>query len=445
MKHLHCLVFMVLLMRSACAQTGNDAELISALEIAARQELLEKWYPLAVDQEDGGYYSEISFDFRPGENQQKMIVTQARHIWTNAMAAMEYPGDTSYLSNARHGFLFLRDHMWDAENGGFIQLVSKKGAPISGESTGKTAYGNAFAIYGLATYYAASKDSEALELAKKTFSWLEEHSHDPVHKGYFQSLEKDGTPVIRTADFPSTSDTGYKDQNSAIHLLEALTSLYEVWRDPMVAERLHEMLLLIRDKITAPEGYLQLFFQPDWTPVSFKNTDPDTIRKHYYLDHVSFGHDVETAYLMLEASHILGGQEDAKTMEVGKKMVDHALVNGWDEHNGGFYDGGYYFEGDNKLTIVNDDKNWWSQAEGLNCLLLMSGYFPEDAMAYRKRFDTLWQYTKAHLMDPQNGGWYEWGSDGRPETVKGNKGHIWKASYHDYRALLNCRKMLEKG
>ncbi len=422
---------------------SSDSEYISELRTAANQKLLKKWYPLAVDKEDGGFYSEILFDFRLGENHQKMIVTQARHIWTNAVAAREYPEDASYLLNARHGFLFLRDHMWDSENGGFVQLVSKQGIAIPGETTDKTAYGNAFAIYGLAAYYASSGDTEALDLAKKTFSWLEEHSHDPVHKGYYQSLEKDGSPVIRTADYPSTSESGYKDQNSSIHLLEALTTLYEVWPDPLVAERLKEMLLLVRDTITTEQGYLQLFFEPDWTPVSFRNADRETIRKHYYMDHVSFGHDVETAYLMLEASHVLGGEEDKKTLETGKKMVDHALINGWDKAKGGFYDGGYYFKGDNRLTIVNDDKNWWSQAEGLNSLLMMSDHFPEDPMAYRKRFETLWKYTKAHLMDPQFGGWYEWGSDVRPETVKGNKGHIWKASYHDYRALLNCRKRLE--
>ena len=125
-------------------------------------------------------------------------------------------------------------------------------------------------------------------------------------------------------------------------------------------------------------------------------------------------------------------------------MVDHALNYGWDDKLGGFYDGGYYFNGDNKLTIVNSDKNWWSQAEGLNTLLLMSDYYPNDSNNYRKHFDTLWEYTQTYLMDPKFGGWYEWGLDGRPDSKTALKGHIWKAAYHDFRALSNCIIRLKK-
>ena len=70
--------------------TDNDA-LIAALETAAYEQLLDKWYPLAVDTVDGGFYSELTFDFKIGENQNKMIVTQARHVWTNAVASKYNP------------------------------------------------------------------------------------------------------------------------------------------------------------------------------------------------------------------------------------------------------------------------------------------------------------------------------------------------------------------
>jgi mannobiose 2-epimerase len=175
---------------------------------------------------------------------------------------------------------------------------------------------------------------------KKAFFWLEKNSHDPVYKGYYQHLKRDGSIVKRDAGTPSTTDLGYKDQNSSIHLLEAFTELYGVWPDTLVRERLQEMLYLVRDKITNPKGYLTLFFTPDWVPVSFRDSSEAVIIKHKYLDHVSFGHDIETAYLMLEASHALGVKNDAATLYAGKKMVDHALRNGWDNSLGGFYDEG---------------------------------------------------------------------------------------------------------
>lgn len=424
--------------------TSSNKILVAEFENAISQNLLNKWYPLAIDEEDGGFFSDITKDFSIGERQDKMIVTQARHIWTNAQAAELYAGNTDYKKYARHGFEFLRDHMWDKANGGFYNLVNKKGIPISNTDEPKTAYGNAFAIFGLSAYYHATKDPEALDYAKKTFYWLEANSHDKLYKGYFQSLNSDGSPVVRPDEIPSNSTVGYKDQNSSIHLLEAFTSLYEVWPDALLAERLEELLILIRDTITTEKGYMNLFFTKDWKPISFKDSSKAIIKKHYYLDHVSFGHDVETAYLLLEAAHVLGGQQNEITLKKGKRMVDHALANGWDEQTGGFYDGGYYFKGDAQIVIVNDHKNWWTQAEGLNSLLLFSQYFPEDPVGYRTYFDKLWVYTKTYLMDGEHGGWYEWGIDKRPDAKEGLKGHIWKAAYHNFRSLANCKYLLEK-
>ena len=442
--------FLLFLPLLACSQKEKtqvvNRNLILELETAANERLLDKWYPLILDTIHGGYYSNVTFDFNLGEEHNKMIVTQARHIWTNATAAINNPKkEKDYLSYAQHGFTFLRDHMWDDINGGFHNLVNKNGKPIIRTSEAKTAYGNSFAIYGLATYFKASKNMEALDLAKKTFHWLEKHSHDTIYKGYYQSLDLKGTPITRTLDFLSTSDVGYKDQNSSIHLLEALTSLYEVWPDEILQNRIKELLVLIRDTITSEKNYMNLFFEKDWTPISFKDTPRDTIQKHYYLDHISFGHDVETAYLMLEASHALDDWQFDETLEKGKKMVDHALKNGWDDKLGGFYDGGYYFNQMDSISIVNHNKNWWSQAEGLNSLLLMDSHVPTDSINYRAYFDKLWAYTKNYLRDADHGGWYEWGQDGRPETSKDLKGHIWKGAYHDYRALVNCKKILENN
>ncbi len=409
------------------------------MRYAAKQGLIEVYYPRDIDTAYGGYLSTFSYDFHPVGEQDKMIVTQARHTWSTAKAAMFYH-DTSYITMSRHGFLFLRDKMWDKEYGGFYNLVTRDGTP---KSTIKEAYGNAFAIYGLSAYYECSHDTAALNLAKKTFLWLENHSHDPKYKGYFQHLQRDGTPVKRGADVKSTSDLGYKDQNSSIHILEALTELYQVWKDPLVKERLQEMLTLIRETIVTPKGNLQLFFTPEWKPVSFRDSTEQSILQHRNLDHVSFGHDVETAYLMQEATEALGNTHDAKTLAIGKKMVDHALRVGWDNSLGGFYDEGYYFKDKPGLTIINKSKNWWAQAEGLNTLLIMAQLYPTDPVNYLKHFYKQWDYVQTYLIDHEHGDWYEEGLDNEPQRKTALKAHIWKGSYHNFRALMNCINRLD--
>ncbi|MBX3239366.1 MAG: AGE family epimerase/isomerase [Chitinophagaceae bacterium] len=419
-------------------------EIASAMEYAMKELQLDKWYPQSIDTVYGGFITAWTYDFKPADRQDKMIVTQARHTWVNAKAMELYPQTEHYRKGARHGFLFLKNVMWDSVYGGFHTLVDQKGTPKTNSLVQKEAYGNAFGIYALAAYYHATADPEALAFAQKAFLWLEEHSHDPVHKGYFQHMRRDGTPVKRTAETVSTSEVGYKDQNSSIHLLEAFTELYQVWKDPLVRERLNEMLLLVRDIITSPEGNLVLYFQPDWRPVSFRDTDKETILKHRRLDHVSFGHDVETAYLMLEASHVLGNKNDRITLNRGKQMTDHALKNGWDNAKGGFYDEGYYFKDAKNITIIKDTKNWWAQAEGLNTLLLLAGEFPADEMRYYDRFKQLWHYCNTYLIDHEYGDWYEGGLDKQPDIRRSLKGHIWKATYHTFRSLNNCIQILRK-
>ena len=124
-------------------------------------------------------------------------------------------------------------------------------------------------------------------------------------------------------------------------------------------------------------------------------------------------------------------------------MIDHALKNGWDEKTSGFYDEGYYFKDKPQITIIRDTKNWWAQAEGLNTLLLMADHFPNDPMRYFDRFKDLWKYINAYIIDHEHGDWYEEGLDKEPERKTALKGHIWKATYHQFRALANCVKGLK--
>jgi mannobiose 2-epimerase len=417
------------------------------MEKSFRNELLNVWYPISLDNADGGFLCDFNWDWKPQGRQNKMIVTQCRHIWTTSQAALFFKEDR-YRTYAEHGFRFLKNSMWDQTHGGFYMRRNRKGGPIGGAfEDGKSAYGNAFAIFSLASYFTMSGDSSALNLAKQTFLWLEKNSHDPLYKGYLDRMTREGAWFYKGGkglNAPDWVAARWKDQNSSIHLLEAFTALYQVWPDGLLRERLQELLLLIRDTITGKKGYLTLYLERDWTPVSFRDSS-DTVRKaNVNLDHVSFGHDVETAYLMLEASHVLGMESDRKTLSTAKHMVDHALENGWDDQNGGFYESGYYFAHRDSIAIISRAKVWWVQAEGLNALLLMAKTFPEEKK-YDRAFRKQWEYINAYLIDHDKGGWYKEGLDYSPEQRKGDKGSEWQENYHNARALMNCIHLLKSG
>lgn len=429
----------VLLFRLNAAGQVQSADLntiAQEMEDLLFKNMMPVWYPRVIDSEYGGYLSDFNYKWEMTKNQNKMIVTQGRHIWMcSKMKA--FTGDPVYLGYAKHGYLFLRDFMWDKEFGGFFNLVTREGKPINegnNKRIAKNAYGNAFAIYGLAAYYKESRDPEVLELAKKAFGWLEKGSHDPVYGGYFQFLNQDGSPV-KTGGVRGIPP---KDQNSSIHIMEALTELYQVWPDDLLRKRLNEMFLLIRDVFVKDKGYLQLYIREDLTPVSYQDSSKLAHKKNYFIDHMSFGHDVETAYLLMEAGEALKLGEDKKTMEVSKRMVDNAMNYGWDNSSAGVYDAGYRYKNETNVTILRDTKNWWAQSETLNTLLIMSELYPNDPLNYKKRFLDQWKFIKDYLIDWENGDWYSSSLDKEPRAKNGTKSNIWKCNYHTGRSLMNC-------
>ena len=411
--------------------------------------ILERWYPLVIDKECGGYFTNVTYDWKLPPEQEKMIVTQARHVWTLSKLAAFLDRAGTHEQMAMHGYYFLRNHLWDREFGGFYQIRNRVGkiSEVYGWRDEKRAYGNAFGIYALAALVHQTGDNEVMDFAQQAFRWVEEHSFDQKCGGYFQFLTREGKPFDVSSGYKTIAsdrnELGFKDQNASIHLLEAYTELYNVWKSPLLRTQLERLLVLIRDTMVAKEGYLRLFFQPDWTPVSFKESSDEMRKANFGLDHVSFGHDYETAFLMLEASHALGLKNDTKTLAVAKKMLDHALMYGFDESVGGFYDGGYYFKGESECKIIKDTKNWWAQAEGLNALLLFSRIFPQEKKYY-DYFLKQWKYVKTYIMDSTNGDWFEGGLDKEPHFKTGLKSHIWKCTYHTGRALMNCIALLSE-
>ncbi len=417
---------------SSPSKSALCLQLADRVERHWKEELLPKWFPRVIDREHGGFYPHFREDWSPGDENDKTIVFQSRMTWVAAQVAMRYPElRPEYEKYARHGVDFLTGPMWDQEYGGFYWGLDPTGKAAGRYGGEKHLYGLSFAIFGLSAAYEATHDPRALEFAQRTFAWLDEHAHDQANGGYYEALSREGRPILkpgeglggRAADAIGTR-YGFKSMNSHIHLLEALTELRRVWPDPRVEKRLREVFLVVRDKIAVEPGCLNLYFTPDWRPVP---------------DHDSFGHDVETAYLLLEAAEALGEPDDPRTVAVARSLVDHALDWGWDTERGGFFDKGAAFR-----PAWERDKIWWTQAEGLNALLLMHERFGAATPRYFEAFLKQWDFIERHQIDPRHGGWYESVSAEGEAKPGQSKATVWKAAYHDGRALMNVAERLRR-
>ena len=444
--HLLKITILALAMSLSACQFRNASPMALAdqLEESLFRYILEPWYPLVIDTLNGGYHSKLTRDWSLEENSgNRALVQQARHVWATSLVYEFYPERREFLDYADNGFRFLKEFLWDKEFGGFHAYSTQEGAPIESSINDKKIYGQAFAVYGLSQYYRVGKEPEALELAKKTFWWMEEHAHDKENGGYFESLGRDGSPW-RETDPDGGRDAflsaGIKDYNSSIHVMEALIELYRIWPDSLVRVRLEEMFYLIRDTFVHPDGYLQLFFEPDWTLVSREVAEAGDKEGQWFRDHFTYGHDVETAYLLFETAHVLGWGEDEHTHVIAKQLVDHSLASGWDKVNGGFFDAGV--SGEDGIRIVNNHKSWWGLVEGMNALLLMHTLYPDDPQNYYALFLLSWDHIDQYLIDKTYGGWYNAATDTHPDNVDRDKSHVWKTTYHNVRGMANCIHML---
>lgn len=414
---------------SSTAPSADDYRHIAGeVESSLQKDVLEKWFPAAVDRESGGFYENFKNDWTRGATGEKSIVYQSRLTWLAAQAARRYPDKAEqYVAITRHGVACLSDKLWDKEHGGLFWAVDDAGRPTPARGGEKHAYGIAFAMYAAAASHSVTHDPASLELAKKTFLWLDAHAHDAEHGGYYEALTAEGKPILAPVDGRISDEIGthygYKSMNTHIHLLEAITGLYAVWPDPLVKTRLQEVFEIVRDRIYVDPGCLSLYFNPDWRPV------PD-------LD--SFGHDIETAFLLTEAAEALGIPDDARTWSAARRLVDHALEVGFDHQHGGFYNEGTTFGRD-----VTKERIWWVQGEGLNALLLMHERYGRQTSKYWQAFTKEWDFIKTRQIDPKNGGWFNTVSeDGKP-AARG-KSDAWTEGYHQGRAMLNVSERLRK-
>lgn len=407
---------------------------------AELQTLLTTWYPRIVDTVNGGYWTNFEYDWARSKNQGKFLVTQARGLWTAARAAGIFPDNPVYRHAADHGYRYLTEVLWDADGGGFRQNIPAPSGPAY-----KMTYANAFALYALAEYAKINNDPTVLSWVKKAFGWLEARAHDPADGGYYNILiDPSVTFATDTARQAFIVRQGWgqptwKDQNTSIHVLEALTAAYQALPEPEIRERLEEMLHLVRDTMTAPEGYLHLYFTSDWQPVIHRDSSREYILDNLNYDHISFGHNIETAYLLHDAALALYGKADGITLGVAKKLIDHTVAHGFAPDFYGLYDRGYRFEENGPIEVLNRQKTWWAQAEAWHALGLFTDLYPQEP-AYAEGFQKMWSYMQKELIDHEHGGWYANGLDEDPESRTSRKAHAWKGAYHNGRALIQVRE-----
>lgn len=378
--------------------------------------LLPFWLANATDAAGEGFIGWMSKDGIIDPKAPKGLILNARLLWTFS-AVYRFSREGLWRRLAQRAADYLAEGFWDAADGGAFWLVDCEGPVLDDK---KKTYGQAFCIYALAEYYQAVGDQTSLQRACELFGLIETHSWDQAGGGYFEVCNRDWS-VATDSRLSDRDMDEKKSMNNHLHLLEAYANLYRVWPEPVVRERLVELLDIFEQRIADPgTGHLNHLFDESWQPKS---------------DDYTFGHDIEASWLLCEAAEALGDPAVAlRARDQALRLAQTVLTEGVD------HDGGLCYRGQHG-HIVDPNREWWPQIESV--VGFLNAFQLSGERRYFDAARSAWGYIEKYFVDREHGEWF-WRIDptGRPDPTE-PKVSQWKGPYHGVRGCLEILKRLE--
>ncbi len=389
---------------------------VNEIETHLKEKLIPFWEGLK-DKENGGYYGYMGYDLAIDTHYEKGCILNSRILWFFSNAYMLL-GEDHLKDAAEHAYKFLKDCCIDKENGGVYWSVTYNGK-ISDDT--KHTYNQAFAIYALSSYYDAIKDEEALKIAEELFNLIEEKCTDEY--GYLEAFSRTFEP----AGNDKLSENGVmadKTMNTLLHVFEAYTEYYRVSHNEKAAARLRFMLDIFKNNVYNEKlGRQEVFFDQKYTPL---------------IDLYSYGHDIETAWLLDRGLEVLG---DSGYIEMFAPVTHALAVN---IYNRAFVNGSVLNEAENG---VNDTTRiWWVQAESIVGFINEGMKIPgtDEGSKYFKAAEALWEYIKEFIIDKREGSEWFWSVNADGEPCQKPIVEPWKCPYHNGRMCIETVRRMKQ-
>jgi mannobiose 2-epimerase len=397
--------------------TPDLPDILHRIETDLRQNILPFWIERVTDREHGSFFGQLSNDLVADRTVERGALLTSRILWTFSAAYRRYH-EAAYLAMAEHAYADLFTRFHDAYHGGFFWSITADGKVLRDR---KQVYGQAFALYALSEYHVATGRREPLDQAVAVFRLLEEHAFDRRDGGYFEAFNRAWEPVTDWR-LSEKDQNDPKSQNTMLHVMEAYTNLLRVWPDNVLRHALRDTVTtMLQHVVDAKTGHLGLFFTADWRPTSRQ---------------ISYGHDIEAAWLLVRAAEVLGDATlVARLRPLAVRIAEVTLAEGVDA------DGGVFNLGD-ETGIVDSAKEWWPQAEAV------VGFLDAWRISGENRFLRAalhtWRFIEQRLIDRQHGEWFRGVTrDGRLIGTFEKVG-FWKCPYHNGRMALEAVARLSK-
>lgn len=391
----------------------TDQELSKELRAELEGRIIPFWLK-AKDEEHGGYYGYIDDSLSVHKAAVKSCILTSRilYFFSECYALL---GRKDLKDAADHAFIFLRDHCFDKVNGGLYWSVDAEGRKLD---TTKHTYNQAFGVYALSTYARCTGNKEALDLAFSLFSIIETKCKD--EGGYREEAREDWSP----APNDKLSENGVmatRTMNTLLHVAEGFAGLYEASHDKRVAAASTEIGRCWIDKVYNKEKHREEVFFDD--------------AYHTLIDLTSFGHDIESSWLLDTAVALLDDEKLKTEVSAACQKMAHAV----------------YEKAFISRSVINEDEGgnmdqsriWWVQAEAM--LGFMHAYEKEpDYTPFHDAVFAIWEYIKDYVIDKRPGSEWFWRVD--TEGVHDKDKEIagpWKCPYHNGRMCIRLIRRIE--
>jgi mannobiose 2-epimerase len=390
--------------------------LYTELNSEMKERILPFWMNYVFEESTFSFHGQILSDTTIIKESPRGAVLNARILWTFS-AAYHQTGEALYLEYANKAFEYFTKHFIDKEHGGVYWSIAPGGEVLNNR---KQIYAQAFAIYALSQYYLASGEQDAIMLASDLYYIVEEFAFDKLKNGYIEALSCEWKALddLRLSEKDANEP---KSMNTHLHLLEAYTKLYEVWKDDDLGNSLLNLINIHFDHILSQaNGHFNLFFDVNWGQKS---------------ELYSFGHDIEGAWLITEAARTLGNSAVIeKAEQFAVKMAEITLTEGIAT------DGSLYYEGLNG-SVTDSNRHWWTQAEGI--IGFINAWEISRNDKFLKAAYRIWGFIKWHMQHPSGEWWWMVNEYYEPDRSLDLAGE-WKCPYHNIRCCIEVIKRVEK-
>jgi mannobiose 2-epimerase len=390
---------------------------LSASDISIQVEIIDDllnnilpfWVKYSRDEKRGGFYGAVGYNGSPNLTASKGLVLNARILW-GFSTAYRVLGDQIYEEYADRARQYLQDYFYDTEYGGYYWMLDTSGTPTT---TTKMTYGNAFVIYGLSEHYRATGDAVSLQRAIAQYETFESKIYDRKYRGYVEDFDRDWSELFRIPE------ATVKSTNTQIHVLESYVNLHRSWKNATLEASIYKLIdVFLNDILDRSTWHQKMNMMMNWYV-----TEPT----------FSYGHDIEIAWLLLEAAEELENQTlIAQLKEIAVHLVDVQIAEGFDKNGALTYE--------KQPDFFDDNLEWWPQAEAMNAFFNIYQFTKNET--YIDKAQVLWNWIKKNMIDYEFGEWIRTVRANGTVESKFDKIDEWKCPYHNVRMGIQAYQRL---